>query len=220
MATSKDIMDINPLERMDKLEDINVEKRTSLASKRKELAELEERKKKEIEELERIKKREIDDLDIKKKELKDLEEKKAREIEETEELIEKSFQDLMRHKRMLIKEEEDLGIEKKKSLEENLIGNIPQQNQGVDYGKFFESLKVPDRLYDIANSGFYNSLKDLRERALTGTISPEEEAFVNQLKERFENFQNPGYLGNRDRNEYVTRSLKVIEDIDVSWAYK
>ena len=121
---------------------------------------------------------------------------------------------------MLIKEEEDLNTEKRKSLEENLIGSIPQQNQGADYGKFFETLKVPERLYDIANSGFYNSLKDLREKALTGTISPAEEAFVNQLRERFENFQNPGYLGNRDRNEYVIRSLKVIEDIDVSWAYK
>lgn len=221
MATADDVMDTTPLERMDKLDDIRDEKKRSLASKRKELEELEMRKRQEIEELDRRKRKELEDLDDKKKELADLEKKKAKEIEETEDLIEMSFQDLMRHKRMLISQEEALNKENiKKNLEEitaNAPGVIPKN---MEYGQFFEKLEVPEKLYDITNKGFYNNLTELKKKAMTGDLTPQEETFVERLREKFENFNQPGYLNNRDDHNYVQRSMKLLQEIDVSLAYK
>lgn len=219
MVTANDVMDIHSLERMDKLKDIKSEKKQSLASKRKELEELEERKKLEIEELERIKRRELEDLDNKKKELADLEKKKAKEIQETEDLIEMSFQDLMRHKHMLISQEEQLNRDSKNL--EQMTANAPDIiPKNADYGRFFEKLEIPERLYDMANKGFYNSLTELKKKAATGDLTPQEETFIERLREKFESFNHPGYLNNRDDHNYVQRSMKLLQEIDVSLAYR
>lgn len=221
MVNAEDIMDTHPLERMDKLGDIRDEKKKTLASKRKELEELEIRKRQEIEELDNRKRKELEELDSKKKELAELEKKKAKEIEETEDLIETSFQDLMRHKMMLIsKEEEFIKKNSEKNLEDMTVNAPNLLPQNMEYGKFFEKLEVPERLYDVANKDFYNNLNALKNKASAGKLTPNDMTFVEQLKERIENFNQPGYLNNRDDHNYVQRSKKVLEEIDVSLAYK
>jgi hypothetical protein len=221
VKTSEDIMDINPLERMDKLNDISNEKKNTIAAKKKEFEELEKKKRKEIEDLDAKKKKELEEIDAKKKELEDLEKKKVKEIEETETLIEDSFQDLMRHKRMLIKEEEDLDTKKRGANLEESLGNPETQSiKNTDYTSFFEKLKPPEHLYDVTNNGFYNNLKQLRDKAMKGEITPQEEEFIHELREKFETFNDNNYIGERDQKQYVQRSLKVIEDIDVSMYYQ
>jgi len=229
VKTSDDVMDTPPLERMDTLRDISDEKKNTISAKKKELEELQFKKKKEIEEIETKKKKEIDELDLrkkkeldeldkKKKEFEDLEKKKAEEIEETENLIEKSFQDLMRHKRKIIAEEEE--IEKEKNLELLAEAAKPTSDKMPDYTKFIENLEPPKKLYDITNNGFYSSLTELREKAIRGEITPQQEEFVGKLRDQFESFrQNPQYVEN-DKKNYIQRSLKVIEDIDVSVYYR
>lgn len=228
MVKADDIMDTHPLERMDQLDKIRSEKKQSLAAKKKELEELEQKKRQEIDELENKKKKELEDLDSrkrkeldeiekKKKEFEELGKKKAKEIEETEDLIDKSFQDLMRHKRMLIAQEDE---KYQKSLEERTSGAPSVAQKNIDYGIFFEKLEVPDKLYEITNKGFYENLTHLRDKALTGELTPQEETFIEQLRDRFEQFNQPGYLNNRDDHEYLQRSLNVIKDIDVSIYYR
>jgi hypothetical protein len=230
--TANNVMDTNPLERMDTLEDINSEKRESIAKKKKELEELEKTKKKEIEEwdwkkrkmldeMEQKKEKELADLDKKRKELEDMEQKKVKEIEETQELIERSFQDLMRHKRKLLHEEDEdqkKKVNKDVSLEEvantaptNL--NLIPQGANANYNKFFENLEEPQRLYDITNSQFYSNLTNLRDRASNGDITPEEEMFIARLKGKFEQFNNNDTYIERDQNQYVKRSMNIIEQI-------
>lgn len=217
MVENKDVMGIHPLERMDKLDQIKMEKKQSLAEKKKELEELEIRKRQEIEELENKKRKELENLDITKKELEELKEKKAKEISETDDLIEQSFQDLMRHKHIIINQEEKSN---NKSLEERTANAPSIIPQNVDYGRFFEKLEVPEKLYDTTNSGFYNNLTELKKKAITGDLTPQEETFVERLRERFETFNQPGYLKNRDDHNYVQRSMKLLQEIDVSLAYK
>jgi hypothetical protein len=229
--TANDVMDINPLERMDRLEEISDEKRETIASKRKELEEMEkskkrefedldQKKRKELDELEKKKQKELAELDNKRKELKDLEDKKIREIEETQELIDRSFQDLMRHKRKILQDEDEAqhkksSKEKGASLEEvaNTAPNLIPEGANVNYNKFFEKLQEPQRLYDITNNQFYSGLTELRNKAASGQITPEEEMFVERLKNRFEQFNNNQTYAERDQNQYVLRSMNVIEQI-------
>ncbi|MGV8141432.1 MAG: hypothetical protein ACP5NW_03250 [Candidatus Woesearchaeota archaeon] len=233
MKKTDDILDINPLERMDKLKEIGSEKRKSLAARRKELEELEQstkkeiesldnKKRKELEELELKKKTELDNLDKKRKELQDLESKKIKEIEETQDLIERSFQDLMRHKKILLQEEEK---QNKKIIEPdtvnledmaNAANNImPRGVQGANtnYGRFFESLQTPQKFYEISNSGFYSGLTELRDKAAKGEITSEEELFIERLRSKFEQFNNNESYVERDQNQYIRRSMNVIEQI-------
>jgi hypothetical protein len=236
VKTTDDVRDITPLERMDRLEEIGNEKRGTIAAKKKELEEFEKSKKKDIEELDQKKKREIEDfdkrkqkdledLDAKRKELKDLETKKLKEIEETEELIETSFQELMRHKRIILQEEDDKDRKKNQasaqSKEDNLedmTGNAPKISQdlkNVNYSRFFENMQAPQRLYDVTNNNFYQGLTGLRNKAASGEISPEEELFIQKLRGRFEQFtQNQEYLEEKDQNQYVRRSMNIIDQID------
>jgi chromosome segregation ATPase len=218
VKTSSDVMDITPQESMEQLEDIASEKKKTIAAKKKEYEELEKQKKKEIEDLEKKKKKEIDDLentkkkelgelDKKKKELEDLEKKKTQEIEETQDLIEKRFQDLMRHKRKIIQDEQDL-----ESVAKTAPATTPQH---VNYGRVFDELKTPNRVYEAANKNFYTNLTDLRDRAARGDITPQEEEFVERLRTRFETFErDTEYIGNADRNNYIKRSLNIIGQID------
>jgi len=230
--TANDVMDSNPLERMDRLEDINTEKKESIATKKKELEEFEKTKKKEIEEWDQKKRRELDELDKKKekelenldkkrKELQDLEKKKVQEIEETQELIERSFQDLMRHKRVLLHEEDEeqkKKTSKEETLEEaaNTAPNNPNfipKETNIDYSKFFENLTPPQRFYDITNNQFYANLTDLRNKAANGQITSEEELFIERLKGKFEQFNNNATYMEQDQNQYVKRSMNIIEQI-------
>jgi hypothetical protein len=215
MAETKDVMDTPPLERMDKLDQIKLEKTQSLAKKKKELEELEEKKRKEIELLDKRKRKELEDLEDKKKEFEKLEQDKAKEITETDDLIEQSFQDLMRHKHSIIDAEES-----QKNLEARTVNAPSMIPNNVDYGRFFEKLEIPDKLYDTTNSGFYNNLTELKKKAMTGDLTPQEETFVERLREKFETFSQPGYLQNRDDHNYVQRSMKLLQEIDVSLAYK
>ncbi|MFA5796599.1 MAG: hypothetical protein WC916_01005 [Candidatus Woesearchaeota archaeon] len=237
VRTSDGVLDINPLERMEKLGDISSEKKTSIAAKKKELEEFEKRKRQEMDELETRKRKEIEELDKrknqgikdvenKKKELADLEKQKTKEIEDTEELIETSFQDLMRHKRLLIKEEEDES-EKKKEKHTNefkleYVANTAPKNKGpqplgADYGKFFEEMHAPRNVYEATNYNFYSGLSQLRDRAARGEITPEEEAFVSKIREQFEGFRGNEYVREKDEHMYIERSMNVINQI---WQYK
>jgi hypothetical protein len=230
--TANDVMDTDPLERMDMLEDINTEKKTSLAAKKKELEELEKTKKKEIDEWDQKKRRELDELekkkekeleilDKKRKELQDLEKKKVKEIEDTQELIERSFQDLMRNKRALL-HEEDVEQKRKTGKETNLeeVANTAPKNSDIipneintNYSKFFENLQEPQKLYDITNNQFYSNLTGLRDRAASGEITSEEEMFIERLKNKFEQFNNNETYLEKDQNQYVKRSMNIIEQI-------
>jgi hypothetical protein len=236
VKTTEDILGINPLERIDRLEEISIEKKNTIASKKKELEEFEKRKKieldeleqkkrKELEEFEKNKQKELDGIVVKRKELADLESAKVKEIEETQELIERSFQELMRHKRILIQEEEDI-IKKNKSknsekeikekemnLESvaNTASMVPDNN--INYGKFFENLQAPQRLYDITNNQFYSRLTNLRDKASSGEITPEEERFIESLKNKFEQFSNNQSYLEKDVNQYVQRSMNIVEQI-------
>lgn len=234
VRTSEDVMDINPLERMERLEEITNEKKGTIASKKKEYEELERNKKKELEELEKKKKKEfeefetkkkkeleeldkkkkidLEELEKKKKELEELEKKKAKEIEETEALIEKSFQELMRHKKQIIAEEDR---EKKSKNLEDVASTAKETNVKHNfYGKIFENLETPKRLYEITNKNFYNNLVELRDKAARGEITPEEEEFVDRLRTRFESFErNPEYVQEQDKHNYVQRSLNVLDQV-------
>ena len=232
VKTSSDILDINPLERMDKLEEISTEKRGTIAAKKKELEEFEKTKKKEIEdidikkrkdieELDKRKQKELEELDKKRKELKDLEDKKIQEIAETESLIESSFQELMRHKRIIIQEEENERHKKANKQDINLeevaetAPKIIPKGANVNYNKFFEDLQAPQRLYDVTNKGFYQGLAELRNKAASGQITPDEEIFVQKLRNQFEQFnQNPEYVEQKDQNQYIKRSMNIIGQID------
>jgi hypothetical protein len=230
VKTAGDILDINPLERMEKLGEISSEKRKSLADNKKELEELEHttkreiedldnRKRKELEELDRKKRKELENLDNKRKELQDLESKKIREIEETQDLIERSFQELMRHKRILLQEEEKHNAKPVESQEPNLeemtdnVKNMIPQEASVNYSKFFENLQPPQRLYDITNNNFYNGLTDLRNRAARGEITSEEELFIERLRNKFEQFNSNESYVEKDQNQYIRRSMNVIDQI-------
>jgi len=231
VKTTEDILGINPLERIDKLEEIGNEKRNTIASKKKELEEFEKRKKlemddlekkrkKELEEFEKNKQKELEGISAKRKELEELEKTKIKEIEETQELIERSFQELMRHKKLLLQEEDDIKKnkiptkEKEVNLEE--VANSAKQaaqNNNSNYSKFFENLQAPQRLYDITNNQFYSQLTNLRDRASSGEITPEEERFVESLKNKFEQFNNNQTYVEKDQNQYVKRSMTIVEQI-------
>ena len=215
VKTSDGVLDINPLERMEKLKEINEERKNSISAKKQELEELERKKKKEIEELDKKKKKELEELDSKKKELEELEKKKVQDIDETEALIEKSFQDLMRHKRKIIHDEDEERQSKSQNIAD-LTEEAPKITaQQVNYGKFFENLETPKRLYEVANGGFYSNLMDLRNKAATGEISPEEERFIDNLRNQFEQFEkNSEYIENKDKNNYVKRSMNNLDQID------
>lgn len=222
-------MDINPLERMDRLEEISGEKRNAIATKKKELedfenskkrefAEMDEKKRREIEDLDKKKQKELDNIDKKRKELQELEMQKIREIEETQDLIDRSFQELMRQKRIILKEEDEHSKKNSNaemSLEEvaQTAPNIIPEGANTNYNKFFENLQEPQRLYDITNNTFYSGLMGLRNRAASGEITPEEEMFVERLKSRFEQFNNNETYLEKDQNQYVRRSMNVIEQI-------
>ena len=233
VKTANDILDINPLERMEKLEEIGSEKRSSISAKKKELEELEKstkteideidrKKRKELEELDKRKKKELDELDKKRKELSEMESRKIKEREDTQELIERSFQDLMRHKKIILAEEDELNKKKKSSEEMNLedVANtaikmderIPKGNMNYSR-RTFENLEEPKRLYDVTNNNFYTGLTELRNKAATGQITPEEELLIDRLKEKFENFNNNNDYMERDSNQYVRRSMNIIEQI-------
>jgi hypothetical protein len=231
VKTTDDVLDINPLERMEKLEEISQEKRETISSKRKELAdfertkkieidELDNRKRRELEELDNRKKKELDALDKKRKELAELESKKIKEIEDTQQLIERSFQDLMRHKRILLQEDEE---KNKKSPNEGMsleevASTAPKMEHSIvpnmNYGKFFENMQAPQRLYDVTNNNFYNGLTELRNRAASGQITPEEEMFVARLRNQFEQFNSNDTYVEKDQNQYIKRSISVIDQID------
>jgi hypothetical protein len=232
--TTNNLTDINPLERIDQLEEIGNEKRGTIAAKRKELEELEKNKKKEIEDLDQRKRRELDelerkkqkelgDLDKKRKELRDLEDVKIKEIEETQELIERSFQDLMRHKRELLREEDEEKAKKvikdkessSPTLEEvaSTAQNIIPEGANANYSKFFEKLQEPQRLYDITNNQFYSGLTELRNKAAQGQITAEEEMLVERLRDRFEQFNSNQTYMEKDQNQYVKRSINIVEQI-------
>ena len=230
--TANDIMDANPLERMDALEDISTEKKETIASKRKELEELERTKKKELEDWDQKKRKELDEfekkkqaelenLDKKRKELKDMEDKKIREIEETQELIERSFQDLMRHKKELLREENEEILKKtgkapsEPTLEEvaNTAENLVPEGANANYSKFFETLQEPERLYDIINNKFYSGLTELRNKAARGEITAEEEMLVERMRDKFEQFNNNQTYMEKDQNQYVKRSINIVEQI-------
>jgi len=234
VRTSDGVLDINPLERMDKLRDIEDEKRTTISSKRKELEELEKNKAKEIEELEIKKRRELEELENKKKkdfdeiakkkkELEELEKKKTQEIDDTEELIEKSFQDLMRHKRILLKEEQDIDEKKfKESMSLDYVAkNAPAPKEVMpnqsNYSKFFENLQAPRTVYEATNYNFYNNLTGLRDRAARGEITPQEEQFIAQIRKQFEQFAGDTDAQRKDEHQYIQRSLNVVDQI---WQYK
>ncbi|MGV8086180.1 MAG: hypothetical protein ACP5N1_00985 [Candidatus Woesearchaeota archaeon] len=223
VKTTNDIMGITPLERIDKLEEISNEKKETIASKRKELEEFEKKKRKELDELEKSKKQELDQIDAKRKELEELESKKIKEIEETQELIERSFQELMRHKRILLQEEdiENKNKTEKKNKEINLeeVANTATKNiqkkdtDNSNYSKFFDNLQTPERIYDVTNNQFYNHLTELRDRASRGEITPEEERFVENLKNKFEQFNNNETYIEKDQNAYLKRSMNILEQI-------
>lgn len=213
MTKTEDIMDIHPLERMKNLEDIKNEKKEFIVLKKKELEKLEIEKKQKIEELEKIKKKELEELENKKKELEEIQKKKAKEIEETEELIEKSFQELMKHKMMILQEENKKNLEK-------IANEQEKAKKNTDYNRFFEELKVPQRFYDVVNASFYNNLNILKEKAILGNITPEEETFIEELKQKFETFNASEYIKSRDEKNYISRSIKIIEEINDLLAYK
>lgn len=233
VKTANDILDINPLERMSKLDDISKEKRGSIAAKKKELEEFEkdtrrdieeidQKKRKELEDLDKRKQKDLEELDKKRKELHDLESKKIKEIEETQRLIDASFQDLMRHKKMLLQEADEEIKRQTKPKEDkditledvaNTAPKIIPDGANANYGKFFENLQQPQRLYDITNNNFYSGLADLRNKAATGQITPEEELFVEKLKNQFEQFNNNQTYVEKDQNQYVKRSLNIIDQI-------
>jgi len=228
--TTNDLTDVHPQDRIAQLEEISTEKRESIASKRKELEELEKNKKKEIEDMDQKKRRELEELDKKKqkelenldkkrKELQELESKKIKEIEETQELIERSFQDLMHHKRIILEEEEVTNHKKtntkEMSLEDvaNTASKIIPEGANANYGKFFEKLQEPQRLYDVTTNSFYSGLTDLRNKAASGEITPEEEMLIGRLKSRFEQFNSDQSYIEKDQNQYVKRSMHIIEQI-------
>ncbi len=215
---------------MDQLQTIADEKKNSVAAKKKELeqfekkkkAELEEteaKRKKELEEYEQKKAKDLEELDKKRKELAELEKKKAKEIEETQELIDKSFQDLMRHKRQLIAEEEKLNTKNVKEKNQSIddladVEGLKGTGGGANYGKAFDKMKNPGSIYEVTTKEFYSNLTELRDKAARGEITPGEERFIEQLRERFENFAaKDNYLEQKDSNEYVRRSLNVIGQI-------
>jgi hypothetical protein len=213
VKTEGDVMDVHPLDRMEMLEDIKQEKKTSLSKRKKDLEELEKKKLKEIEELDLKKKKELEELERKRRELEDLEKKKVKEIEETDTLIEKSFQDLMRHKRRIIQEEEE--SQKSKNLE-SLAQNAPAQDRSApqaNYGRFFEELQAPTKLYQVTNTKFYSNLVELRNKAARGELTEGEEQFVDRLKDKFSNFSDNSEYMKNDQNNYVRRSMSIIDEI-------
>jgi hypothetical protein len=226
-------MDNPPIERMEHLAEINNIKKMTISQKKRELedfekqknaeiAALEKKKLKEIEEIEQKKKHELDSLAEKKKELEELQDKKVREIEETEDLIDQSFQDLMRHKKQILEQEDNDNI---KNLERMASASASSANdthsrgpnKGANYSRFFEELEKPKHIYDMANSGFYNNLAELRNRAAQGEITPQEEEFVEQLKGQFMTFEKKMELDNMyseaDKNQYIRRSMSIINQI-------
>ncbi len=215
MKTSSGVLDINPLEGMSRLAEISTEKKGSIAAKKKEFEELETKKKKEIEELESKKKKELEEIEKKKKELQDLEKKKAEEIEETEKLIERTFQELMRHKRLILQEENNQ--KKEATLEDITEKEKPKTAQKqVNYSTFFEQQqKQTIRLYDVANRSVYQNLTELRNKAAQGTITPEEEMLVENMRRNFDQIkQDNDYLKSNDQNQYVQRSFKIFDQIN------
>lgn len=225
VKTTNDIMGINPLERITKLEEISNEKKETIASKKKELEEFEKKKRKELDELEKSRKKELEEIDVKRKELEELENKKIKEIEETQELIERSFQELMRHKKILLQEEDienknkiekknkEINLEEVTSSETKTIPKKDVGNNNYNHSKFFDNLQTPERVYDITNNQFYNQLNELRDRASRGEITPEEERFVENLKSKFEQFNNNETYIEKDQNAYLKRSINIVEQI-------
>jgi hypothetical protein len=128
----------------------------------------------------------------------------------------------MRHKRILLQEaDEEIKKQKnykdsgEKNLEDvaNTAPKIIPDGVNTNYNKFFENLQQPQKFYDITNNGFYSNLTDLRNKAATGQITPEEELFVERLRNQFEQFNNNQTYVEKDQNQYLRRSLNVIDQI-------
>ena len=126
----------------------------------------------------------------------------------------------MRKKRLIIQEEEQSRLSsrnKEINLEEEIsTTKIAKEIQeaGPNYSKIFETLNTPKTVYEVTNREFYNNLNDLREKAARGEITPQEESFIQRLRDKFESFQeNPEYLTNTDKNDYVRRSINIIDRI-------
>jgi len=104
-----------------------------------------------------------------------------------------------------------------KTLEEvannNIPKTIPNQNMGMNYSRFFEELQAPQRFYDITNNSFYNGLTSLRDKAVRGEITSEEELFIERLRNQFEQFNNNESYIEKDQNQYIQRSMNVIGQI-------
>ena len=181
------------------------ESKKSLASKKKELEDLEKKKKKEIDALEEKKNRELKSLENKRRELEELEKKKLKEIEYTDELIEKSFQELMRQKRKILEE----GQENLENIAKNAPATEPPKN--TDYGRTLEKENAPPRLYDVANRQVYTSLMDIRNRAANGEITEEDEQFIESVRINFERL---GSVAKDEENTYAVREKNLLNQIN------
>lgn len=127
----------------------------------------------------------------------------------------------MRHKRIILQEEDDIKVksrikdDKELNLEDvaNTAPKIVPEGVNTNYGKFFENLQEPQRLYDVTNNTFYSGLTELRNKAANGQITPEEELFVEKLKNQFEQFNNNQVYVEKDQNQYMRRSMNIIDQI-------
>ena len=118
----------------------------------------------------------------------------------------------MRHKRQIIAQEEEEDNKKKKENQKSKIESLEEvantakafNDAQPNYNKFFENLQTPRNLYDVTNRGFYNNLNELRGKAARGEITPEEERFVDQLRNQFERFENNSSIKEKDEFGYIS----------------
>ena len=212
------ISEMNHTERIGKLEEITAEKHKTISQKKKELEEYEKQKKKELEDLDKKKEKEIKDLESKRKEIEKLESDKLKEIEDNQRLIDSSFQEVIRHKKILADEEKEKIKQKEfetidEIAAEASVKNKPGTTNQINYSRFFENLEAPKQFYQVNNNTFYNGLNQLLDKARDGEITREEQQFIDNLRSKFEQFNNNDSYADRDRSNYLKRSMAVIERI-------
>jgi hypothetical protein len=182
----------------------------------KQLVDSEEAKRRELEE----KKKE---LEAKKKELEQLEHKRKKEIAETRESIEEQIAELATEEKQRFEELEELRKRREQesaSLEETVEeegkkGRARAAPAQKGYGEAVEEiLRGNPTVYDVTNYNVMNQLeriaRDARERPLTTN----ERNFVDLLEQNAERMKENDFYRNKDPNNYMTRELDKIDQIN------
>ncbi len=157
---------------------------------------------------------------------KDLEElerkKKEEELQELAEL-DNTIRELQEEEQKMFLEEEEKKRKAQQSLEDTVeeesAAEAPVQASNEMYST--QPLMPPGpntTFYDLTNYNLYNKVKELSEKASTGSITAEEKSFLSGVAYQMERVQKEeSYVTSRDPKDYISRTTGLLKEIQDKW---